>query len=63
MWKKEDGITLPHLTRQVNRELFFFFLSQCNYSAVLSGIAHVVLPLALTLLWLERWMKRSRGEM
>lgn len=27
VWKKEDGITLPHLTRQVNRELFFF-LSQ-----------------------------------
>lgn len=56
VWKKEGGIALLHLTRQVNWALFF---SRRNYNAVLPGIAHVVLPLANTLLWIDGW---RRGE-
>lgn len=60
VWKKKDGIALLHLTRQT---IGIFFFSQCNYSAVLSGIAYVVVPLAHTLLWMDGWMKRRREEM
>lgn len=56
-WKREDGIALSHLTRKT---IGNFVFSQCNYRAVPSGIAHVVLPLARTLVWMDGWVKRGR---